>query len=126
MSALAQSRCGPVCPKPVADVDGDAALAGVHVEEKQAAVGIRLVIPEGRQVTRGIAAGGFDLDDVGAHVGEQLATVNALLVGKLQNAAPGKGGGVCSLHVHRASGQRITFGRWLLFFQPSNRRESRT
>ena len=69
----------------VPQVECHASLAGVHVQEEQASIRVRLVVPERRDVAGRIAAGALDLDDVGTHVGEQLAAVDTFLVGELEH-----------------------------------------
>ena len=87
------------------DVQRHAALAGVHVEEEEAAVAPGLVAPEGRDAARRVAARPLDLDDVGAHVREELAAVDPFLVGELEDTPPGEGGG-------RAGGLHVSFVQW--------------
>ena len=69
----------------VFEIEGDAALAGVLVEEVEAAVGAWLVANERRYVARGIAAGRLDLDDVRAQVGQQLRAVGAHLARQVEH-----------------------------------------
>ena len=60
------------------EVEREAALPGVEVEEEPAALGMRLVVGEGAGAPRGVAAvGPLDLDHVGAVVAEQLGAVRA-------------------------------------------------
>ena len=54
--------------------------------EVQAALGVGLVVEEGRQVAGGGAARRLDGDDVGAHVGQQLAGERARLGLQLDDA----------------------------------------
>jgi len=88
----------------VRHVERHAALTGVRVEEEQAAIGVRRIAPERRDVAGRVAAGRLDLDDVGTHVGEQLAAVHAAVVGKFEHAAARERHGGHSL-------SRITRGR---------------
>ena len=59
------------------EVGGDAALVRVEVEEDAAALRVRLAALERARAAGAVALGRFDLDDVGAEVGEELAAVRA-------------------------------------------------
>ena len=70
----------------LAEVEGDGALVGVEVPEAQGGLAAGVAGVEGRESARGVAAGRFDLDHVGAEVGEQLAGVVAHLGGEIEHA----------------------------------------
>jgi hypothetical protein len=58
------------------EVEGDAALARIQVEEQAAALGVRAVARKRAAPPRRVAAsGGLDLDDVGAEIRQQLRAV---------------------------------------------------
>ena len=60
------------------DVEGEAALVGVQIEEEAASLGVRLIVGERTPASCRVAVRWLlDLDDVGAHVGEELAAVGA-------------------------------------------------
>ncbi len=58
------------------DVERDAAFVGVEIEEQSAFLGMRDIAGKRPARARAIAgAGPFDLDDLGAHVRQQLAAI---------------------------------------------------
>ncbi|MYE32798.1 MAG: hypothetical protein F4X80_09155 [Chloroflexi bacterium] len=59
------------------EVGGHAALVGVEVEEEAAALRVRLAVAERAHAAGVVPFGRFDLDHVGAEVGEELAAVRA-------------------------------------------------
>ena len=73
------------------DVQGDGALAGVVVPEEEAAVRVGLVAGEGTDGAAGRARGRLDLDDVSAHVGEELAAPLAFGAAELDDAVAAEG-----------------------------------
>ena len=72
-------------------VQGHAALVGVEVEPVQAAAGAGLAADEGANLAHGVAAGRLDFDDVGTHVGQQLAAINAHGAGQVQYPVTAEG-----------------------------------
>ena len=72
------------------DVQRYAALVGVEVEPVQAAAGAGLAADERADVAHGVAAGRFNLDDVGAQVGQQLAAIDAHGAGQVEGAVAGE------------------------------------
>src|SRR6185295_10979675 len=56
-----------------AEIQGDAALVGVQVEERAARLGIRLAFRKRTAASQRISLGRLDLDDVGAEIGENLS-----------------------------------------------------
>src|SRR5437899_9102807 len=53
------------------DIEGHGSLVQIVEPEEKAAIMMRRLVDEWTDSARGVAAGRFDLDDVGAHVGEQ-------------------------------------------------------
>ena len=73
-------------------VEGKAAFAGVEVQERQALVGMGVVVVKGRQPARRVAAGPFHLQHLGAEVGQQFGGVGAGdVVGKVDDFDAGQG-----------------------------------
>jgi hypothetical protein len=75
----------------VLEVEGYAPLVGAEVEEIEALLGVNLVVVEGADGARGMAAGRLDRDHVGAEVGEQLRAVQPYLAGDIQDADVAEG-----------------------------------
>ena len=55
-----------------AEIQGDAALVRVQIEESAARFGIRLAFGKRAAASERISLGGLDLDDVGAEIGEDF------------------------------------------------------
>ena len=72
------------------DIEGDAPFVGVEVEKVEALLRMRRVVFEWRNAPRFVAAGRFDLDDVGAHVGEELGAVKTQRTGEVQYSIAGQ------------------------------------
>ena len=59
------------------EIEGDAALAAVEIEERQALFGVWFVVVKGRQPAGRVAAGPFNFEDVRAEIGQQFGGVGA-------------------------------------------------
>ena len=73
-----------------ADVEGDAALAGVEGQPRQAVLAIYRVVKKGSPRSSRLTPRWLDLDDVGAHVSENLAGEKTGFVGEVEDAKPGE------------------------------------
>ena len=73
------------------EVEHERALRAVLGPEGNAGVRAGVAIELGRGAALHSAAGGLDLDHVGAEVGQKLAAVGADLVGELEDAKIGEG-----------------------------------
>ena len=93
------------------DVEGDPALVGIHGHEEEAVLGVRLVAEEGRNEARAVTARALDLDDVRAHIGQQLAAVDARLVRDLENPQAFEGPACRGAHSVPRPGQPRKSGR---------------
>ncbi|MBK7329994.1 MAG: hypothetical protein IPI85_13175 [Dehalococcoidia bacterium] len=67
------------------DIESDAALVGVVGRPVEALLRLGLVMVVRAETPPGIATGAFYLDDVGAHVGEDLSAQKALLIGEIED-----------------------------------------
>ena len=73
-------------------VQSEAALIGVEVHEVEAAIGAFNGGYEGAEATGGVTLGGFDLDDIGAHVSEQFGGEGTEFAGEVEYAQAAEGG----------------------------------
>ena len=67
-------------------IENDAALVGVGVDKRQAAFGMLDIAGERRQQTIGITARRFDLDHIGAEIGEPARRVGRGNIAQLDDA----------------------------------------
>ena len=84
----------------VLQVEGDAALAGVEVEEVEAALGPGLVVVERGDEASGVALRRFHLDHIGPEVGEELGAVGADVACQVEDADVVQGRGRVVGHRH--------------------------
>ena len=73
------------------DVQGDPPLVGVVGHPVEALLGIGDVVVEGAHGAAGVAAGGLDLDDIGAEIAEHPPAEEALLIRQVQDSERGQG-----------------------------------
>ena len=67
-------------------IEDDRFLVGVEVEEEAGGFEVGLVVGEGAELPRGVAAAGFDFDHARAEVGEQLGRVGTRdVAGEVEN-----------------------------------------
>src|SRR5262245_19595559 len=67
------------------EVERDASFVAVLGPPVERAIGIRLILEERSELSRGRAAGRFDLDDVGAEVAENLAAEQTAFCRQIEN-----------------------------------------
>src|SRR5208282_5095974 len=67
------------------EIEREGALVEIVEPEEQAAVEMREVVEEGADAARVVAGGRFDLDDVGAHVGQQPRAKLGPMAGQVEN-----------------------------------------
>ena len=76
----------------VFEVDDDAALVGIEVEEEGAFFGVRFVVGEGAEAAGAVAGGGLDFDGISAVVGEEFGAVGAGdVMGEVEDFEAGEG-----------------------------------
>ena len=79
------------CVGGVGGVKDAGALVRVQVEEEAGALGMRFIAGEGAEAAEGTAVGGFELEHVGAVVGEELGRIGAGdLAGEIEDADSGE------------------------------------
>ena len=92
-------------PSRMGQVERDATLVRVQVEEEAARIGMRRVPWKGAAASRQVAAASLDLHDIGAEVGEQLGGIGGThQVPDLEDAQAVEGTG----HVQAPSARRTS------------------
>ena len=68
------------------DIEGHGSLVQIVEPEEKAAIMMRRLADEWTDSARGVAAGRFDLDDVGTHVGEQARRKMGAIGAQIEHA----------------------------------------